>query len=81
MAPAAQDHLGLLCDVGEFMARLAGSSDIQSFLDAMVQMVANHMQSEVCSIYLYEDEQEELVLRATQGLKPDSVGRVRLRLG
>jgi len=35
----------------------------------------------VCSIYLYDAETRELTLRATQGLNPESVGTVRLKLG
>jgi phosphotransferase system enzyme I (PtsP) len=75
----SRDHLGLLCDVGELAARLAGSSDIQSFLDQLVRMIARHLLSNVCSIYLYDEDAGELVLRATCGLAPDSVGRVRLK--
>lgn len=75
-----RDHLGLLCSVGELTTRLAGSADIQAFLGQIVSMVANYLNSEVCSIYLYEEETAELVLRATHGLNPDAVGRVRLTL-
>ncbi len=74
-----RDHLGLLCDVGELTARLAGSSDIESFLTQVVQMVAEHMASAVCSIYLYEEQADELALRANCGLHPDSVSRVRMK--
>ena len=76
-----KDILGLLCDVGELSARLAGSSDIQAFLGQIVQMIANHLHSDVCSIYLYEEDADDLVLRATVGLNPDSVGRVRMKIG
>jgi phosphotransferase system enzyme I (PtsP) len=34
-----------------------------------------------CSIYLTEGDPQELVLRATRGLRPEAVGRVRLRVG
>ncbi len=74
-------HLNLLCDVGELAAALTGSPDIAAFLARTVELVAAHLQAGVCSIYLYEDENRELVLRATRGLTPSSVGRVRLRLG
>ncbi len=44
-------------------------------------MVAQRTGSAVCSIYLYDPQEQELVLRATKGLNPESVGRVRLKLG
>ena len=81
MASPNDNHLGLLCNVGELAARLAGSADVRAFLDQIVEMVARHLRSDVCSIYLYEEAAGELVLRATRGLAADSVGRVRLRLG
>jgi two-component sensor histidine kinase len=39
------------------------------------------MRTDVCSLFIYEPEIDRLVLRATRGLTPDAVGRVRLRLG
>ena len=37
--------------------------------------------ADVCSIYLYDDDLNELVLRATQGLNAEHVGAIRLKLG
>jgi phosphotransferase system enzyme I (PtsP) len=73
-----KDILGLLCDIGELSARLAGSSDLKSILNQIVEMVANHLHSDVCSIYLYDDQAESLTLRATVGLNPDRVGSVQI---
>lgn len=39
------------------------------------------MLAEVCSIYLYNDEDNYLTLSATAGLSPESVGKVKLYLG
>jgi phosphotransferase system enzyme I (PtsP) len=75
-----KDILGLLCDVGELSARLAGSSDLQAILNQIVEMVAGHLHSDVCSIYLYDEDSDELVLRATVGLNPDLVGHVRISI-
>lgn len=47
----------------------------------IVEMVSEHMHSEVCSIYLFYEDSKELVLKATKGLKPDAVGRVKLGWG
>lgn len=77
----AVDHIKLLCDMGELSWIFSDSGSIEAFLQKIVQMVAKHMRAEVCSIYLYNEEDQQLVLTATQGLNPDSVGNVTLRLG
>ncbi|MFP4354557.1 MAG: phosphoenolpyruvate--protein phosphotransferase [Phycisphaerae bacterium] len=80
MKQISKDILGLLCDVGELSARLAGSADLQAFLQQIVEMVAGHLHSDVCSIYLYEEDTEQLVLRATKGLNSEGINNVRLSL-
>lgn len=81
MSRERRDHLEMLCSVGELSARLVGSADVEAFLRELVDMLAGHMHSDVCSIYLYEEDAGELVLRATHGLAADSIGRVRMALG
>jgi phosphotransferase system enzyme I (PtsP) len=39
------------------------------------------MEADVCSVYLFDEARQELVLRATRGLLQSSVGNVRLRPG
>jgi len=75
------DNAQLLYDISQLNDLFRDSTNIQSLLDKTVEMVASHTQSDVCSIYLYNNENHELVLSATRGLNPDSVGRVRLKLG
>ena len=75
------DHLRLICDFGEMSGLFLDSLSLKAFLDKAVQMVARHMQAAVCSIYIYDEDSEQLVLRATTGLEPSSVGRVRLAVG
>ncbi len=52
------------------------SQGLDETLKNIVRLVADRMQTEVCSIYLCEND--HLVLRATIGLAPDSVGRIKL---
>jgi phosphotransferase system enzyme I (PtsP) len=52
----------------------------QERLDRIVKLIAESMQSEVCSIYLFRDP-ETLELCATEGLRRESVHKTRLRLG
>ncbi|MBM4092839.1 MAG: phosphoenolpyruvate--protein phosphotransferase [Planctomycetes bacterium] len=75
------DHFQFLCDVGELGALLAGSSDIEAFLQRLVRLVARHLDAHVCSIYLLENGSQDLVLRANVGLNPDCLGKTRLKEG
>jgi len=75
------DHLKLLCDIGELNWIFSDRASTKAFLQRIVGIVATHMQADVCSIYLFDEGKCELVLKATKGLHPDSVERVRLKLG
>ncbi len=80
-APKVEDHFGLLADIGAISSILSESNDLQGFLDRVVNMVAEHLHADVCSIYLYEDETGMLVLCSTHGLREDAVGKIRLPVG
>jgi phosphotransferase system enzyme I (PtsP) len=75
------DNERLLYDISQLNNLFRESANIQSLLDKTVAMVASHTRSDVCSVYLYNNENRELVLRATRGLNPDSVGKIKLKLG
>jgi phosphotransferase system enzyme I (PtsP) len=53
---------------------------VQDRLDMVVRLIADHMGAEVCSIYAMMPG-AALELRATKGLKPESVRRTRLAVG
>lgn len=76
-----EDHLNLLCDVSNLANLLTGSVDMEGFLQRVVEMVAVHLDADVCSIYMYDEDSLELVLKATKGLNPDSVGKIRMKPG
>ncbi|MGB3176862.1 MAG: phosphoenolpyruvate--protein phosphotransferase [Albidovulum sp.] len=59
---------------------LAEAGAGQERLDRITHLIADSMQSEVCSIYLFRDD-ETLELCATEGLKAESVHQTRMRLG
>jgi phosphotransferase system enzyme I (PtsP) len=75
------DHLNLLCDIGELTNLLVGSYSIDNFLQRSTEMIARYLDAQVCSIYLYDESNQELVLSATTGLNPKAVGKVRMKLG
>jgi starch phosphorylase len=49
-------------------------------LNNIVRLIQRTFDTDVCSVYLLEPDRSTLVLAATVGLRPDSVGRVRMRL-
>jgi len=52
----------------------------QERLDRITHLIAESMQAEVCSIYLFRDD-DTLELCATEGLKAESVHKTRMKLG
>ncbi len=59
---------------------LAGEGPAQARLDQITRLIADSMDTEVCSIYLFMDS-DTLELCASEGLKPESVHQTRLRVG
>jgi len=55
------------------------SHDLHETLDNIVNLVAKRMGSDVCSIYLLEDDGETLRLQATKGLSKTSVGKITMK--
>ncbi len=76
-----RNHFNLLYDISELATLLTGSENIEHFLHRTVEVVSRHLDADVCSIYLYEDRPNELVLKATLGLNPAAVGKIRMKLG
>ncbi|WP_338550623.1 phosphoenolpyruvate--protein phosphotransferase [Roseovarius phycicola] len=71
-------------DTRQMLGRLRGvmSEDAagQARLDRITQLIAEEMRTEVCSIYLFRDE-DTLELCATEGLNPDAVHQTRMKMG
>ncbi len=55
--------------------------ELKSTLELITRRTAQVMGMDSCSIYLLDESGETMVLKATTGLAPESVGRARLRLG
>ena len=75
------EHYSLVCDIGELSALFHEALDLSTFLQRTATMVAEHVDAEVCSIYLYDPSTRGLTLSATHGLNRELVGKVRLELG
>ena len=66
-------HLAILEDISTLISH---SQDIQESLKSIVAIVADRMETEVCSLYILERQKNRLTLCATMGLDQESVGKV-----
>ncbi|MFZ5569154.1 MAG: phosphoenolpyruvate--protein phosphotransferase [Thermodesulfobacteriota bacterium] len=80
-ADDSDNRISLLYNIIDLADLLTGSADIQGFLQRTVELVSGHLAAQVCSIYLYDEQKEALVLKATIGLNPDAVGKISLKPG
>jgi phosphotransferase system enzyme I (PtsP) len=76
-----KDAVDLICSVAELTSLFESKAGLGGFLQKVVSLVAYHMKAAVCSVYLYDENTQDLVLTANQGLNPDCVGTLRLKLG
>lgn len=74
-------RMDLLCDINEMNWVFSDHASIDGYLQKVVTMTARHMNAGVCSIYLYDNNEGALVLRATHGLNNTLVNKVRLMPG
>ncbi|GGO56342.1 phosphotransferase system, enzyme I, PtsP [Roseovarius pacificus] len=66
--------------LGRLRAVMAEDAAGQQRLDKITTLIAEEMRTEVCSIYLFRDE-DTLELCATEGLNPGAVHETRMKLG
>jgi two-component sensor histidine kinase len=60
---------------------IGAALDLDTTLQLITRKTAEVTRMDSCSIYLLDPGGEHLVLRATTGLAPESIGRARLRFG
>ena len=78
MADQTQSDSRML--LGRLRDTMAEEGAGQARLDKITHLIADSMASEVCSIYLFRDD-ETLELCATEGLNPEAVHQTRMRVG
>src|SRR5215813_12684767 len=77
----ATAHDGSMLWTLEEIGRLVSQSGSPAVtLGNIVHLIRRRFQTDVCSVYLLESDRSTLVLAATIGLRPESVGRIRMRL-
>ncbi len=76
--PSEED--ALLWTLDEIGRLVSQSGDPSETLNNVVLLIKERFQTDVCSVYLLEPDRVSLVLAATIGLRPGSVGQVRMRV-
>jgi starch phosphorylase len=70
----------LLWTLEEISRLVSQSGSPAETLTNIVHLIRRRFDTDVCSVYLLEADRTSLVLAATIGLRPESVGRVRMQL-
>jgi len=65
----------------DISALILQSHDLDETLRNIVNLVARRTRTDVCSIYLLDEDDETLRLQASKGLSRKAIGRVTLRIG
>jgi len=71
-----------LAELHYALDRIADSVlELPARLNAVTQVIRLRLGCDVCSVYVLDPEEQTLVLKATFGLAPESVGKARLKVG
>ena len=76
-APSQDESLRTLEEISRLVSNSGNPTET---LTNIVELIQRRFETDVCSVYLLEPDRSNLVLAATVGLRPESVGRVRMRL-
>ncbi len=60
---------------------ISGNLDIHELLARIVDMVMNTIVADSCLVYLYDKQNEELILTASSNAEHEILGKVRLKIG
>jgi phosphotransferase system enzyme I (PtsP) len=78
LADREHPHLTILEDISTLISH---SHDLQETLENIVVTVGERMETEVCSLYILDQQKRRLTLSATMGLDRESVGKVSMGIG
>ena len=79
-AGAPDDQPSLLWTLEEISRLVSRHGDASETLANTVNLIQGRFGTDLCSVYLLDRDSVFLVLAATIGLDPESVGRVRMRI-
>jgi len=75
-----QEPASLLWTLEDISQLVSHSGNPTETLTNIVHLIQRRFVTDVCSVYLLEPDRANLVLAATVGLRPESVGKVRMRV-
>ena len=79
--PSSESGVGrisMLDPLHRIVKEVNAASDLHEVLKIIVTLVKQAIEVDVCSVYLTDFERRDHVLMATDGLRPEAVGKVRL---
>ncbi len=76
MKKERKPNIDMICSIDELKALFKQGQSIQGFLSQVVSIISQHMDTDACTIFLYNEKKEELVLRATVGLNSELIGKL-----
>lgn len=71
----------MLEDLRGIVQEVNAAKDLQSALDIIVARVREALDTQVCSVFLFDSDLNSHVLMASEGLKKEAVGHVSLEIG
>ena len=70
--------MSVLTRLRQIVQEVDSAPDFESALELCAERIRDTMKTEVCSIYLLDTNTQRYVLRATEGLNKDAIGKVSL---
>ena len=73
--------MNILDSLRTIVQQVNSARNLPEVLSIIVKQVSGALQAEVCSIYLFDETDQRYVLMATEGLRQESIAKVRLSMG
>ena len=70
----------MLASLRNIVQEVNSARSLGEVLTIIVKEVRSAMQAGVCSVYLFDESDQRYVLMATEGLRQESIGKVRLAM-
>lgn len=71
----------MLVTLRQIMQQVRAAPTLDDALAVIIEQVKNAVRVDVCAVYLTDVDQDDCVLAAAEGLNPELIGSVRVRLG
>ena len=72
--------MNMLGSLRTIVQEVNSARSLPEVLSIIVKEVRASMQAGVCSVYLFDETDERYVLMATEGLREESIGKVRMSM-